>query len=130
MKRLQDFINESIINESEDSKSITFNFTDLENAEDTLKSFEEMEYCTVDDNKLTVNVTSDNFDKLSSVQDILQQYAYTLRKSTKNSSDEQYAQKTKKFAETVAKFNNTIDEFSEPEEQNDDEKNKEKKEEE
>lgn len=118
MKTLQDFIIEkSQLNEGIESKSITFDFTDLENAEDTLKSFEDREGCTVEDNKLTVTITKDNVDKLDSVQDILQQYGETLRKSSKSTNDEQYAQKTKKFAERVEELNDIIDEIENPEEE-------------
>ena len=118
MKTLQDYIIEqSQMNEAIESKSITFDFTDLENAEETLKSFEDQEGCTVEDNKLTVNITKDNVDKLDSVQDILQQYSETLRKSSKSTNDEQYAQKTKKFAEKVEEFNDTIDKIENPEEE-------------
>jgi len=125
MKTLKDFISESIkINESEDSKSITFNFSGLDDAEDTLKSFEEMEYCTIEDNKLTVDVTSDNFDKLSSVQDILQQYTDKNLNSPHRSSDEQYAQKVKKFSEKMNEFNETIEKFENPETDEDDQKSK------
>lgn len=125
MKRLQDFINESIINESEDSKSITFDFTDLENAEDTLKSLEEKEGCSVEDNKLTVTITKDNVDKFESVQDILQQFCSTIRNSSKRSSDEQYAQKTVKFEKKVNEFNNALDEINALNDESNDDKNKE-----
>lgn len=114
MKSLQDFIIESSqeINEGKDTASITFDFTDLENAKETLKSFENKDYCTIEDNKLTVEITADNVDKLDTVQDILQQYSQTLRSSTKSTNDEQYAQKTKKFAEKVGEFNDAIEELS------------------
>ena len=127
MKRLQEFINEQSevnvnITEAKDSKEITFDFTDLENGEETLKSLEDKEGCTIEDNKLTVKITGDNVDKLDTVQDILQQFAETVRSSVKRSSDEQYAQKTKKFAEKVAEFNDAIDEISNPEDDKDDKK--------
>ena len=65
MKTLQDFIIEkSQLNEGIESKTITFDFSGLDNAEDTLKSFEDREGCTTEDNKLTVNITKDNVDKL------------------------------------------------------------------
>ena len=129
MKSLQEFINEQAevnvdITEAKDSKEITFDFTDLENGEETLKSLEDKEGCTIEDNKLTVKITNDNADKLDTVQDILQQFAETVRSSVKRSSDEQYAQKTKKFAEKVAEFNDAIDEISNPEDNKDDKDDK------
>lgn len=110
-------IEQSNINEEETSVSVVFDFTDLENAEETLKSLEEREGCSVEDNKLTVTITSDNCDKLDTVQDILQQYAETLRNSSRRSSDEQYAQKTKAFAEKVDEFNDALDKVLNPEEE-------------
>ena len=133
MKRLQEFINEQVdvnITEAKDSKEFTFDFTDLENGEETLKSLEDKEGCTIEDNKLTVKITDDNVDKLDTVQDILQQFAETVRSSVKRSSDEQYAQKTKKFAEKVAEFNDAIDEISNPEDDKDDKDDKDKNEDE
>ena len=118
MKSLQTFINERVeIFEAERSKTITFDFTDLENGEETLKSLEEKEGCEIDGNKLTVTITTENVDKLDTVQDILQQFAETIRNSTKRSSDEQYAQKTKAFAEKVAEFNDALDEIANPNEE-------------
>lgn len=115
MKHLQDYIIEQAqVNEAAESKSIVFDFTDLENAEDTLKSLEEKDGVTVEDNKLTVEVTADNVDKLDTVQDILQQYSDTLRKSQKRSSDEQYAQKTISFEKKVGELNDAIDAIKNP----------------
>lgn len=112
MKRLQDFINENLtINESSESKSISFNFKDLENAEETLKKFADLDNCLIEDNKLTVTVSKDNANKLSQVQDLLSQYSQGLRNSTKRASDEQYAQKTKSFEDKVNELNQTIDDF-------------------
>ena len=135
MKSLQEFINEQAevnvnITEAKDSKEITFDFTDLENGEETLKSLEDKEGCTVEDNKLTVKITSDNVDKLDTVQDILQQYSDTIRSSQKRSSDEQYAQKTIKFEKKVGEFNDAIDEISNPKDDKDGKDDKDKNEDE
>lgn len=119
MKSLQDFIIESgEINEGKDTASITFDFTDLENAKETIESIQDKEGVEVDDQKVTVTINKDNVAKLDSVQDILQQYSETIRNSTKRTNDEQYAQKTKSFAEKVGELNDAIDEISNP---NDDE---------
>ena len=135
MKRLQEFINEQAevnvnITEAKDSKEITFDFTDLENGEETLKSLEDKEGCTVEDNKLTIKITGDNVDKLDTVQDILQQYSDTIRSSQKRSSDEQYAQKTIKFEKKVGEFNDAIDEISNPKDDKDGKDDKDKNEDE
>ncbi len=121
MKSLTDFITERAhLNESSSSKTITFNFKGLENEEETLKSLEEQSYCTVDDKKLTITVSADNYDKLDTVQDILQQYADTLMKSEQRAAHEDYAQKTRSFANKVNELNDAIDEFANPEEPEED----------
>lgn len=125
MKHLQDYIIEQAefnIDESADSKSITFDFTDLENADETIESLKDKEGVSIDDKKLTLNITKDNVDNLGTVQDILQQYCQTIRKSQKVSSDEQYAQKTKSFEENIGKMNDAIDEIQNPDDNDDDKK--------
>lgn len=122
MKHLQDYIVEQAqVNEAVTEKKITFNFKDLENAEETIKSLEGKEGVEVEEDKLTVTVSSDTVDKLDTVQDILQQFCDKIRNSQKRSSDESYAQKTVKFADKVNELNDAIDEIKNPEE--DDENN-------
>lgn len=118
MKHLQDYINEAVdINEATaTSKSITFDFTDLENAEETLKSLEGKDGVSIEDNKLTLEITPDNVDKIGTVQDILQQFCQTVRNSQKRSSDEQYAQKTVAFEKKIGEMNDAIDAIKNPEE--------------
>ena len=127
MKHLQDYIIEQAqVNEAAKSKSITFNFKDLENGKDTLDSLKDKEGVTADEEgeTITVEVNADNVDKLGTVQDILQQYSDILRKSDKRSSDEQYAQKTVEFEKKVGELNDALDEIANP----DDDKKEEKKE--
>lgn len=126
MKRLQDFILENIVTEANDTKqkSFVFNLADMENGEETVKSFENMPGVTIDDQKVTVEVSSENFDKLDTFQDIMQQFIESLRNSSKRASDEQYAQKTKALADKMNEFNDFIDELANPDE---DENNKDAK---
>ena len=80
MKHLQDYIIEQAqVNEGASSKSITFDFTDLENGKETIDSLKDKEGVTADGDKLTVEITSDNVDKLGTVQDILQQFCLPVR---------------------------------------------------
>ena len=122
MKTLQDYINEhaevniDTINESE-AKSFTFDFAGLDNAEDTLKSLENLEYCTVEDTKVTIEANEANCTKLSTVQDILQQYYETERKSQHHTSNESYAQKVKAFGTKLDEFNDTLDCLQNPDEE-------------
>lgn len=115
MKSLSEYLRNIQENNCED-KEITFDFTDLEGAEDILKELSTKDGCNVDDNKLTVSVNTGNYDKLSSVQDILQKYTQKIRTSVKRSENEMYAQKTVKFENQMNKLNETIQCFSTPEE--------------
>ena len=120
MKHLQDYIIEQAqINEGASSKSITFDFTDLENGKETIDSLKDKEGVTVDGDKLTVEITSDNVDKLGTVQDILQQFCQTVRNSQKRSADEQYAQKTVEFEKKIGELNDALDEIANPDDKDD-----------
>lgn len=126
MKHLLDYINEAVkINEGIESKTITFDFTDLENGEETVKSLDGQTGISVDGLKVTLSITKDNVDSIGTAQDILQQYCSTIRRSQKVSSNEQYAQKTVSFEKKVGEMNDAIDEITNPdddEEDNDDQK--------
>lgn len=120
MKHLQDYIIEQAqVNEGASSKSITFDFTDLENGKETIDSLKDKEGVTVDGDKLTVEITSDNVDKLSTVQDILQQFCQSVRNSQKRSADEQYAQKTVEFEKKIGELNDALDEIANPDDKDD-----------
>lgn len=126
MKHLLDYINEAVkISEGVESKTITFDFTDLENGEETVKSLDGQTGISVDGLKVTLSITKDNVDSIGTAQDILQQYCSTIRRSQKVSSNEQYAQKTVSFEKKVGEMNDAIDEITNPdddEEDNDDQK--------
>lgn len=130
MKHLQDYIVEQAevkeeVNEAATTgKTITFNFKDLENAKETLDSLKDKEGVTIEDEKLTLEITADNVDKIDTVQDILQQFCQSIRNSQKRSSDEQYAQKTASFEKKVGEMNDAIDEIKNPEEDDDKDTNK------
>ena len=121
MKHLQDYINEAVkINEGIESKTITFDFTDLENAEETIKSLDGHEGISIDGQKVTLSITKNNVDNIETIQDILQQYCQTIRNSQKVSSDEQYAQKTVSFEKKINEMNDAIDEISSTDDDDDD----------
>ena len=123
MKHLQDYINEAVkINESMESKTITFDFTDLENSEETIKSLDGHEGISIDGQKVTLSITKNNVDNIETIQDILQQYCQTIRNSQKVSSDEQYAQKTVSFEKKIGEMNDAIDEISSDDDDDDDDK--------
>ena len=124
MKSLRDFISESVIIEASDdkqeSRDFTFDFTDMENAKDTVKSFADIENVSVNDNKVTVTVKKD--ENLETVQDILQQSIQTLRRSSKSINNETYAQKTAKLERTLGEMNDFIDELNAPDDEDDEDK--------
>lgn len=138
MKSLSEFLKENMqVNEGEQKGSFEFNFKDLPNAEDTMKSLEDM--CTdkgisfkIDDTKFKLSLPddiADNKDKVSGIQDVLQQYSDANRKDQKNSSDDAFAQKTKAFMNTLNSMNEFIDrvdddEKKEEEDNKDDDKDK------
>ena len=117
MKRLQEFISEAIkvVEASEESKSFTFDFSDMENAEDIVKSLENREGVTIDGNKVSVEIKKGA--NITNVQDILQQSIQTLRKSQKSINDETYGQKTAKLEKTLGEMNDFIDKVENPEEE-------------
>lgn len=119
MKSLVEFIKESIVVESED-KTITFDFTGIENAEETLKSLGEYsDVVTVEDNKVTVTLNADNIEKVGSVQDIIQQAVQHERAGEKSTNDEQYAQKVGALEKKVAEMNDAIDAIENPDDGDD-----------
>lgn len=118
MKSLIEYINYKAISESKsDSTSVTFNFDGIDNSEELLKSLTDMEYVTVDGSKVTVTISSDNCNKLDTVQDILQQAIQMERSGQRSSSSEQYAQKVASLEKALGKMNDAIDNFCNPEEE-------------
>ena len=114
MKSLVEFIKESIVVESKD-KTIVFDFSGIENAEETLKSLSEYsDVATVEDNKVTVTLNADNIEKVGSVQDIIQQAVQHERSGEKSTNDEQYAQKVGALEKKVAEMNDAIDAIENP----------------
>ena len=86
---------------------------DIENGEETVKSLEEKENVSIEDQKVTVTIKKDvNID---TVQDILQQAIQIAHKSQKSVNDETYAQKTAKLEKTLGEMNEFIDKVNNPE---------------
>ena len=114
MKSLKEFVNEQMqLEAAEESKNFTFDFTDIENGEETVKSLEEKENVSIEDQKVTVTIKKDV--NIYTVQDILQQAIQIARKSQKSVNDETYAQKTAKLEKTLGEMNEFIDKVNNPE---------------
>jgi len=108
MKSIKEFLLES----AKKSDSISFDFSGLENAKETIDSLANMDYCEVDENTVTVSIDEDNYDKLDSVQDILQSFYNTVYNSSKRTNDEKYAQLVKAFGKQVENLNDKIDAYN------------------
>ena len=120
MKSLTDYIKESVEivenNAVQTSCDVTFDFTGIENGEDTVKSLQEIGTkeaipVSVDGTtKVTISFSNDTMDKADGIIDVLQQAVEVAGKSTKRSSDEQYAQKCQKLEKSMQKVHDFMDE--------------------
>ena len=120
MKSLVETLNESLnINESNE-KMLRFEFGDLEHADDTIKSIEDLAnknsvYSEKIDGGIKIKVNDSNRDKLDSIQDVLQQYVQKMQDDDKVDQDE-----VKSLADQLGKLSDFID--SEDEEDEEDSK--------
>lgn len=120
MKSLSEYIKESLKIENINEGSIKFNFDGMDNADDILKQFDSIQTASVNDKEVEVMCDA-NVDELKKVYDILKKYSDGQRSSQHRSSDEQYAQKTVKFAEKVDKLKEMIEKVESPDDKSDDE---------
>lgn len=121
MKSLIDYIKESLLAEQINESSITFNFDGMDDADEVIKKFDSFDIASVDDKKVEV-VADSNLEELKKIYDILKEYSNKERNSQHRSSDEQYAQKTIKFADKVDELAEMIDKIENPDTPEDDEK--------
>ena len=128
MKSLKDFILESSADANVESKTFTFDFTGIENVEDTVKSLENEDCITADGLKVTLTIEKDK--PYDTAMDILQQTIQLIRKSSKTKSSEEYGQKTKKLEVTLGEVFDFIDILENPEEEKAEDAKKEESEEE
>ena len=110
MKSLTEYIRES--KENATSKTFIFNFDGLEHEDEMLKSLTEYPCLDIDEKKVSIKISKDNLSDINTALELLQEYSHTLRSSSKRSSSENYAQKTVKFADTLADIYDYIDELS------------------
>lgn len=126
MKTLLEYLQEKteIIEASEESKTFEFNFNDIENKDDILKSFTDMDNVEVDGDVVKLTVSKDNMT--DPALEILQSTIERLRKSSQSINNEQYAQKTKNLKVRLSEVFDYIDTLNDNEEE--EEGNKEDKE--
>lgn len=112
------------------SKTFKFNFANLEEAEDTIKSIQEMESegftVSVDENKVEITVTDAN--AADGLFEMLQDYIHQRRQDQKVASSEPYAESVAKFEKVVASYYSWVDELaatSEEDDKDDDKKDEE-----
>lgn len=137
MKNLSEYVKESfdtveseveeiVESETPESKEFTFDFTDLDNADDIIKTLQENDAVNVDDKKVTLTVKKDDKNVESAMEEI-RKYTEQIRSSSRRSSDEKYAQRTVKFAKVTADADAFINELNsqEADAESDDKKKKE-----
>ena len=123
MKSLVETLNESLnINESNE-KMLRFEFGDLEHADETIKSIEDLAnknsvYSEKIDGGIKIKVNDSNKDKLDSIQDVIQQYVQKMQDDDKADQDD-----VKSLADQLSKLSDFID--SEDEENEKDEEDSE-----
>ena len=116
MKSLVETLNESInINESKE-KMVRFTFGDLEHADETIKSIEDLAnknsvYSEKIDGGIKIKVNDSNKDKLDSIQDVLQQYVQKMQDDDKADQDD-----VKSLADQLGKLSDFIDSEDEEDE--------------
>ena len=116
MKSLVETLNESLnINESNE-KMLRFEFGDLEHADDTIKSIEDLAnknsvYSEKIDGGIKIKVNDSNRDKLDSIQDVLQQYVQKMQDDDKADQDD-----VKSLADQLGKLSDFIDSEDEEDE--------------
>lgn len=109
MKSLAEALNESLnINESKE-KMLRFEFGDLEHADDTIKSIEDLAnknsvYSEKIDGGIKIKVNDNNRDKLDSIQDVLQQFVDKVQNDDKADESD-----VKTIADQLNKLNDFID---------------------
>ena len=95
------------------AKTFEFNLSGIDNAKETIETLDKLaadkgfEYST-SEYSFSIVVTKEKCDNgdIDEIKDALQQFVKIIRKDSKNSSNESYAQKTKSVE---VKFNELID---------------------
>ena len=121
MKSLSEYIKENLDIENINKGSVKFDFDGMDNADDILKQLSSFQSVSVNDKKVEV-VCDANVDELNEIYDILKKYSDDERSGMHRTNDEQYAQKTIKFAEKVDELKKMIEKIETPDDKNSDDK--------
>lgn len=120
MKNLTDMLNEALrLNESSKEKMLRFTFGDLEHADETIKSIEDLAnknsvYSEKIDGGIKIKVNDSNKDKLESIQDVLQQYVDKMQNDDKADQD-----KVSSLADQLSKLIDFIEDDTNDEDKED-----------
>lgn len=95
------------------AKTFDFNLSGIDNAKETIETLDKLAAdkgfeCSTSEYSFSIVVTKEKCDNgdIDEIKDALQQFVKIIRKDSKNSSNESYAQKTKSVE---VKFNELID---------------------
>ena len=121
MKSLSEYIKENLNIENNNAGSVKFNFDGMDNADDILKQLSSFQSVSINDKEVEI-VCDANVDELNEVYDILKKYSDDERSGSHRTNDEQYAQKTIKFAEKVDKLKKMIEKIETPDDTKSDDK--------
>lgn len=111
MKSLTQYIKEAC--EDGTCSSVKINLDGLDTCDDILKALKNIEVASINEKEVEI-IQSADVNDLKKVYDILKKYSDKERSSQHRSSDEAYAQKTKKFEEKVNTLNEMIDKIDNP----------------
>lgn len=111
MRTLKDFLLEAYYDHN--TNYVTFEFNDLKDSKDIINSLKNRDYVNINNDVVTIEVTNDNYSKLATVQDILQQYVIVLSKDQNNADQ----QNIKKFSHQLHILNDLLNKYDNPEEE-------------
>lgn len=115
MKSLVEFIKESK-EEKTSSKTLTFNFSGIDNVDEIIKTLSEDETLNIDGNKVTLTINADNIDDIQTPLQKLENVIKGERKGTHSSNNEQYSQLVSSLERTLKEAKDFIAELTTPEE--------------
>ena len=97
---------------SEDTKTVIFNFTDINGASDLAKALDGETGITIDGTKIKVAATKDNANDLSDVLDTIKKTYSAAKKTEKTTNSETFSAKIKKIGKGLSALYNYIDDIT------------------
>ena len=97
---------------SEDTKTVVFDFTDINGASDLAKTLDGETGITIDGTKIKVAATKDNANDLSDVLDTIKKTYSAAKKTEKTTNSETFSAKIKKIGKGLSALYNYIDDIT------------------